>query len=108
MKGLSALNDYRSSFTFIKNLQKLKNQNQNVLVLLLDELIDKNRDNIELNNLIDSISEFWEIDNWHVCIGSNLFDIILEQFTNVVNNIFFDENHSALFCPSYFNDSSWA
>ena len=57
-ENFSVLDDVWCLLTFIKDLQKLENKNQDILVLLVNELIDQDWQDHESDNLVYTISEF--------------------------------------------------
>jgi len=62
------LNDHRGKLAFIQNLEESKDENENSLLLLLDQLVNKNWDNIEVDNRVNSLGELRNVYHGLVCV----------------------------------------
>lgn len=108
LQSISALHDDRGGLTLIEDLEQLKDKNEDVLILLLDELVDEHRDNVELDDLIDTIGELGQVDDGLVSVRSDLLDLIVEQLTDARDHLVLDEDRSALLRASNLNDGARA
>ena len=84
----------------------MQNKDQNVSVFLLDQIVNKNWNNIAINGGIDTISEFGNWNDSLISIGPDSNNFVIKELSDLGNHVFRNKDFSTLFSWGYLYDSS--
>lgn len=84
----------------------MQNKDQDVSVFLLDQVVNKNWNNVALNSGINTVCEFSNRNHRFISICSDLHNLVIEKLSNLCNLIILHKNFSTLLSRCNFNDSS--
>ena len=108
LERIGTLDNNRGGLTLVEDLKQLKDKNENVLVLLLDELINEHRDDVELDDLVNTVSELGQVNDGLECVRSDLLDLIVEQLADARDHLVLNEDSATLLGASNLDDGARA
>ena len=63
-------------------------------------------DDVEVNDLINTVCEFSDVDHSQVCIGSDLDDLVIKESSDLWHNLLLDQQHSSIVRSCNLDDGS--